>query len=255
MYTALIVDDEELARRSLHGLLLRYCPDIETIFIAEDTEIAQRFLATHHIDILFLDIDLGTANGFDLLSQRRSRDTAVVFVTAHEEYSLRALKAGAVDYLLKPVDIDELQEAVGKADAFLGGRKGTEGHDPGKKRTEDPAASAFTADTHLVVGHGKGFEILDTRQIIFAEANGNYTTFLLDGGRKVMASKQIGTVETMLPASFFFRTHKSYIINLKHLKGYSSHEGYTALLSENHEVPVSRRRLTEFLELSKKLKR
>lgn len=256
MYTALIVDDEDLARRNLHGLLLRYCPEIEKIFVAEDTEVALRFFNTHNIDVLFLDVDLGTATGFDVLPQQKSTDTAVVFVTAHEEYSLRALRAGAVDYLLKPVDIDELREAVGKADTFLRAYKRAAGRQAQEARTTaQPAGEAFTADTHLVVGHGKGFEILDTQQIIFAEADGNYTTFHLDGYRKVIASKQIGAFEALLPASLFFRTHKSYLINLRHLKGYSSHEGYTALLSDSYEIPVSRRRLTEFLELSKRMKR
>lgn len=241
MYSALILDDEELARKNLQGLLMRSCPQIGPVRLAENVNTALRLLQEQPVDILFLDVNLGSETGFDLLQRRLGDQKAVIFVTAHEEFSLRAIKADAADYLLKPVDVEELKTAVGKAIAKAG-----------SKTEKSPEGQP---DMRLVVHHGSGFEMLAIPQIIFAEAEGNYTTFYLEGYRKVVSSKQLGSYEMLLPEQAFFRSHKSYIINLKHLKGYSSRNGYTALLSESYEVPVSRRKLQGFLELSKKLGR
>lgn len=243
MYSALILDDEELARKNLQGLLSRSCPQVGPVRLAENVTTALQLLQEQPVDILFLDVNLGTETGFDLLQRHLGDQKAVIFVTAHEEFSLRAIKAEAADYLLKPVDVEELRTAVDKAIAKAG------------TRTEKSPLPAGQPDMRLVVHHGSGFEMLPIPQIIFAEAEGNYTTFYLEGYRKVISSKQLGSYETLLPEQAFFRSHKSYIINLKHLKGYSSRNGYTALLSESYEVPVSRRKLQGFLELSKKLGR
>lgn len=112
--------------------------------------------------------------------------------------------------------------------------------------------SARVGLDRLVISHGHGFEVLPLSEIIFAAAEGNYTIFHLEGHRKVISSRQLGSYESQLPGPGFFRTHKSYLINLRHLKGYSTRNGYMVLLSNGYEVPVSRRKLTEFRELSRK---
>lgn len=242
MYTALILDDEAPARRCLQELLARHCDQITTIFLAEDIATATRLLHENKIDILFLDVNLGEETGFNLLQHTMNKSQAVIFVTAYEEFSLKAIKAQAIDYLLKPIDIDELIVAVNKAEAFL--------------KTNTPQQQAGPPDhgrNQVIVHHGQGFELFNFSQILFAEAEGSYTSFYLEGARKVIASRQLGSYESLLTNPSFFRSHKSYIINLSHLKGYSSKNGCAALLTEGYEVPVSRRKLSLFLELSKKL--
>lgn len=243
MYTALILDDEAPARRCLQELLARHCDPITTIFLAEDIATATRLLHENKIDILFLDVNLGEETGFNLLENTISKSQAVIFVTAYEEFSLKAIKAQAIDYLLKPIDIDELIVAVNKAKTFL------------KTTTPQQAIASppHNARNQVIVHHGQGFELFNFSQILFAEAEGSYTSFYLEGARKVIASRQLGSYESLLANPSFFRSHKSYIINLSHLKGYSSKNGYAALLAEGYEVPVSRRKLSLFLELSKKL--
>jgi two-component system LytT family response regulator len=188
-------------------------------------------------------VNLGTETGFDLLQKVQDRIPALIFVTAHDTFSLKAIKAQAIDYLLKPVDIDELLIAVDKATAFLQ-----------RKTPLLPVQQSSVPDMQqVIVNHDNGFELFDRAQILFAEAAGSYTAFYLEGSRKITASRQLGSYETLLTNPTFFRSHKSFIINLQHLKGYSSKNGYTALLAGGYEIPVSRRKLPLFLELSKKL--
>lgn len=242
MFSALILDDEAPARRCLHGLLAENCTQLSSLFLAEDITTAARLLHENKIDILFLDVNLGTETGFDLLQHGLGRNQALIFVTAHETFSLKAIKFQAVDYLLKPIDIDDLVLAVDKAIEFV--RRAT------PIQILQPQAPA---PQQVIVNHDNGFELFDRSQILFAEAEGSYTAFYLEGSRKITASRQLGSYEALLTNPTFFRSHKSYIINLRHLKGYSSKNGYTALLSGGHEVPVSRRKLSLFLELSKKM--
>lgn len=244
MYSALILDDEEAARRTLHGLLSRYCPEIVNIYTAADIQSASEIMEKYAPDFLFFDVALGNHTSFDVHLQANLSGKALIFVTAHEEFSLQALKAGALDYLLKPVDIDELKLAVKKGSAFLGKEKRMQAH------TEENAPR----EIKLMVNHGSGFNLLNGEDILFAQADGNYTTFHLQGHKKIMSAKQIGFYEELLPPQLFFRSHKSYIINIRYLEGYSFREGHAAHLSEGHEVPVSRRKLPQFIELCKRLK-
>lgn len=244
MFSALILDDEAPARKCLHGLLSEHCPQLSAIFLAGDVATATRLLCDNKIDIVFLDVNLGTETGFDLLQQAQERIHALIFVTAHDSFSLKAIKAQAIDYLLKPLDIDELLLAVDKATAYLQSRL---------PASPVPQAPVADLQQQVIVNHDNGFELFDRAQILFAEAAGSYTAFYLQGSRKITASRQLGSYETLLTNPTFFRSHKSFIINLQHLKGYSSKNGYTALLAGGYEIPVSRRKLPLFLELSKKL--
>lgn len=244
MYSALILDDEEAARKTLHGLLSRYCPEIRTLYTAAGISGAREIIEKKNVDFLFFDIALGSHTSFDMVMHTGLSGKALIFVSAHEEFSMQALKSGALDYLLKPVDIDELKLAVKKGCSFL----------EKEKRAQAPQEDADASEIKLMVNHGSGFNLLSGEDILFARADGNYTTFHLQGHKKIMSAKQIGFYEELLPPQLFFRSHKSYIINIRYLEGYSFREGHTAHLSEGHEVPVSRRKLSQFIELCKHLK-
>ena len=249
-YSILILDDETIARKQLKKLLNIYCSQAGPVFCAANIEQARLALSHQKIDLLFLDIDLGSENGFDLLEKTYTRNQAVIFVTAYEAYGFKAIKAGAVDYLLKPVVIDELVAAVEKADAFLSGKK-SPAHLPG----ELPAGLLPNEKTgeKVVIVNGNDFEIVVMQQIIFAAAEGNYTYFHLEGNRKLLSTRPLGAYEALLPFPGFFRAHKSYLINMKQLKRFSSQDGHTAFLSGGYSIPVSRRKVAAFLELCKSI--
>lgn len=209
---------------------------------------ARQVLEQQRVDFLFLNIDPGMETGFDMLKSIPAEEYAVIFTSAHQDYSLQALKANALDYLLKPLDLGELDAAVSKARNFINRKTvGLTLGLPGIATAQQ--AHQERDDLKLVIRHERGFEVLQARHIIVAEADGNYTTFYLEDKRKTIASKQLGLYEELLAAPLFFRCHKSYIINLDHLQGYSSTHGHTAVMAGSHEAPISRRKLPEFLEL------
>ncbi|WP_118974573.1 LytR/AlgR family response regulator transcription factor [Taibaiella koreensis] len=251
MNTALILDDEALARMSLQGLLRKHCPQVGDIYCAATVAEAVSVLKEKTVGLLFIDIHLGSERGFGLVRSIDTEKQAVIFVTAHEQYALSAIKAHALDYLLKPVNIDELNAAVEKASRYLN-KHYTGKEEIQRENSVHPGRSDYDAPGRLIIPHGAGFDIIDAQKIIFAEADGNYTIFHLEGYRKMVSSKQIGYYETVLEPSSFFRAHKSFIINLKYLTGYSSREGYVAHMMEGYKIPISRRKLPDFLERCKK---
>ncbi|HEY1024806.1 MAG TPA: LytTR family DNA-binding domain-containing protein [Sphingobacteriaceae bacterium] len=243
--TALIVDDEEYSRKSLFFLLDDYCPAVEVTGLAKSVEEAREFLFHNTVDIIFLDIAMPKQNGFELLPHIENNRTAVIFVTAYDQYALRALKASAVDYLLKPIDIEELKIAVTKAAE----RKA-------QKRDDQTSTSAINILTEnlnekkelskLTIQHTQGFHIVDISDIMYIEADSNYSALYLKSNEKIVASKPLKDFEEILLTDNFVRIHKSIILNLNYLKNYSTANGFFVRLSNNKELPVSRRRSADF---------
>jgi len=248
---ALIVDDEQPARETLQFMINTYCDGVDIVGQAKSAEEARTILNTNHIDVLFLDISMPVENGFELLESIDSSKYMFVFVTAHDEYVLKALRASAVDYLQKPIDIGELKLAVEKL-----------------TRMNNPESrSGLTSDTHkqtldslisntqtkkgvhrLCLPGMQGFTILDVDDILYLDADSNYTIFHLINLKKIVVSKSIKEYEELLDPFSFFRIHKSSIINLRYLKEFSKVDGYYAIMTDNSSIAVSRRRLPDFLK-------
>ncbi len=241
----LIVDDEADARENLQLILSEYCPEVEVVGQAGSAPEARTRIEQLQPNALFLDIKMPGEDGFSLLASIAELDLPVVFTTAYDEFALKAFKQNALDYLEKPIDHEELERAVRKlerATNLLGG-------------TQPSAIAALMKDpasplsTRLAVPGRDGLILLKHDDILYLEANDSYTTIHLKDGKRSVSSKHIRVFEHNLDPKTFFRVHKTFIINLAHLKGFNRTEGNMAQLDNGVMIPVSRRRLPDFLGL------
>jgi len=217
MIRAVIVDDEKPSREVLSNYLRDYCSDVEVVATAGSLKSAVKIIKRQNPDLLFLDIELGDGKGFDLLEAFKNPVFKVVFITAYSEYAVRAFRLSAVDYLLKPVKIDELSEGVEKVKNVNGNSFSSEYI----KVLLNNLIGPPTAVPTLVVPHIKGFNVLKTSEIIMCRADGYCTNFHLTGGRKVVSSKNLKQYEDLLSDQNFIRVHHSFIVNLSHVCSYT----------------------------------
>ncbi len=241
----LIVDDEPDARENLRIMLEDTCPEVEVAALASSAEHARDLIALHHPQALFLDIKMPGEDGFSLLRSISHLELPVVFTTAYDGFALQAFRQNALDYLEKPIDPEDLRRAVRKLIRIVG--------DPDDGAHHHASLDALINDPdsplskRVAVPGRDGLVLIRHEDITHLEASNSYTTVFTNDGRKVISSKNIRVFETHLDAKRFFRVHKSYIINLEHLKGFSRGEGNMALLDNGALIPVSRRRLPDLL--------
>lgn len=239
----LIVDDEADARENLQLMLTEYCPEVEVVGQAGSAAEARTRIEELQPNALFLDIKMPGEDGFSLLASIAELDLPVVFTTAYDEYALKAFKQNALDYLEKPIDHEELERAVRKlerATTLLGSPSAI------AALMKDPASPL---SSRLAVPGRDGLVLLKHDDILYLEANDSYTTIHLKDGKRSVSSKHIRVFEHNLDPKTFFRVHKSFVINLAHLKGFNRAEGNMAQLDNGTLIPVSRRRLPDFLGL------
>ena len=249
-YRAIIIDDEVIIQQSLKILVRQNCPEIKIIGSAISAEEGRLLLKSNDVQLIFLDISMPRENGFEFLTTIPKEKYAIIFTTAHEEYALKAIKASAIDYLLKPIDPNELKEAVSKAISYLNLRnQKTEFQETYRRSLEDLAKQSSNQRIEkLTVVEKFGFKIVEIKQIKYLEADSNYTILHLSGFEKIVSSKSLGEFEKVLDVQPFFRIHKSTIVNLNFLKGFSSYQGYFAILDDETKLSISRRRFNEFRE-------
>lgn len=241
---ALIVDDEFNARNNLKILIEEFCPEVEIIGLAESAAEARKIIDKEKPDVVFLDIAMPTEDGFSLLKSYKDRTFSVVFTTAYNEYALKAFKENAIDYLEKPISIDDLQQAVQKVIKMHGS---TEQMTPAELSEMVDEAMEDKND-RISVPTRDGYIIIRNTDIIHLEASDNYTMIYLTDGSRHLSSKNIKVYEENLNQEVFFRTHKSHIINVEHhLKEFSRSEGNMAVLTNDINVPIARRKMSNFL--------
>lgn len=246
--SALIVDDEEFSRQSLFYLLEGNCSNVKVSGIASSVAEAKSFLSTNHVDLIFLDIAMPKENGFELLPHLPKDKSAVIFITAYDQYALKALKASAVDYLLKPIDIDELKVSVAKATEWKKAHKPLKEKKTSALKVLQENLNDKKNLSKLTIQHSQGFHIVEVQDIMYIEADSNYSVLYLKSEEVIVATKSLKEFEEILQVSSFARIHKSIILNLNYLKNYSNSNGLCVKLNNNTELPVSRRRYGEFNE-------
>ncbi len=230
--TAIIIDDELHGRENLKMIIENYCPEIEILGLAESVIKARELVSAFSPDVVFLDINMPVLDGFDFLEQYNERNFEVVFVSAHEEFGINAVKAGAADYLLKPVNIKELKLTVKKLLSICN-----------KK-----AKSVIALETDkLVIPVTHGFNVLLIDDIIRLEADGCYTTVIIHNGRNTVVSRTLKDFEDTLPKEKFFRIHRSHLINLKFIKDYSNLSGNYVTMMDGSRIEISRRKAPDFI--------
>ena len=249
---SLIIDDEELARKNLTMLLEEYCPEIEIIGEAAGKEEAKAKIEALKPDVIFLDIRMPSdAEGLDLLNEIKNKDFFVVFVTAFKDYALQAFNASAVHYVLKPIDIDDLQMAVNK---LVSAKKIFE-EDPDNfityfnslKNLSDSLINNKKT-SQVVISHTKGLKIVEDDTITHLDASGNCTTIYFDDKTRYLDTRTMKIYEGILDKNKFFRIHKSHIINLNYLKEFISEDGFFVLMKNGVKLPVARNRASEFVK-------
>ncbi len=236
----IIVDDESNARENLKILIDEFCPELKVIGMASSVAEVRTLIEKEDPEVVFLDIAMPNEDGFELLKHYENRDFSVIFTTAYNEYALKAFKADAIDYLEKPISIDDLQKAVEK---LMRIHTIEDMEALSKKREADRENDRISVPTR------DGYIILKNEEITHLEASDNYTMIYLANGSRHLSSKNIKVYEDNLNANIFYRTHKSYIVNIEHhLKEFSRKEGNVAVLQNGKMVPVARRKMTQFLE-------
>jgi len=245
---AIIVDDEVNAITNLKKLLGIYCTSTRVIDSATGAESAAILINSMKPDVVFLDIAMPKKNGFELLNMLTFMPL-IVFVTAHEKYALNAIKASAVDFLLKPVDVTELKKVEEKLLHIQGFRKNNLNESyPAVVGNLVTMLSNPGVIKKITLADAHGYNIVDLEDVLYLEGDDNYTSFYLNKHKKVVVTKTLKEYESVLSDAGFFRIHKSSIINLHHLKKVSKEDGINAIMSDEHVLPVSRRRASELMD-------
>ncbi|MBP7510326.1 MAG: response regulator transcription factor [Bacteroidia bacterium] len=234
-----LVDDERNGREILLALLEKFCLNIEVIGTADSAELAINLIRETKPNLVFLDINMPGMSGFEMLEKLAPIGFEVIFVTAHDAYALKAFKFSAIDYVLKPIDLEDLQKAVEKVEEKLNVKQ-----DNSQGRYKELFHNIKNIQNpfdKLGLATRDGLIFVKISEIIRLESDVNYTWFFLQNGEKTLASKTLKEFEEMLEEYNFYRVHKSHLINLAHLQRYIKGEGGSVVMSDGSEVDVSRR--------------
>ena len=255
--TAIIVDDEELARENLHMLLNEFCPEVEVVGKGQNVEEARTLISSKNPEAVFLDIRMPSGEeGLELLDDVSNHNFQIVFVTAFKEHAIKAFNINSIHYILKPIDIDDLKEAVVKLINY----KELFSQDVANLDTYLESIKNFSESIHyqeesskITVSHSKGIKIIDDNSISFLEGDGNCTNINFTDDTTFFDTRTLKVYDDILNRKKFFRIHKKYIINLTHLTDYLNDEGYFALMSNGKKLPVARARVSNFIKTIKSL--
>jgi two-component system LytT family response regulator len=245
MIKAIIVDDEQRSRDALNGLIERYCPEVFIIAQAngcqDGIEKAQKF----NPDLVFLDIQMPDGSGFNFLEAFEKFNFEVIFTTAHDQYAIKAIRYSALDYLLKPIDPDELKAAV---------RKFMQKQDKGQinnniKVLLENLKNPSNESKKIILSTSEGMHIVSTDDIIRCESDDYYTKFFFLNATSILISKTLKQNEAILSDFNFIRPHKSHLINIKYIKSYLKVDGGYILMTDGSKIPVSRRKRESIVEI------
>jgi two-component system LytT family response regulator len=239
-FSVIIVDDEPNGSESLSLLIKEYCPSLHIVAIASNVPEAVSAIRLHKPQVVFLDIEMPDGSGFEVIDKTTEQNYHVVFTTAYEQYALKAFKLNALDYLLKPVSIEELLEAVKKLERI----KDT----PPVNWSELLREVNFRSRKQKIsIPTQEGLLFIDTENILRLEADSNYTHLFLTTGKKHTASKTLKEFESLLEESLFVRVHSAHLVNLSRIEKYIKGDGGYVVLNDGSSVPVSRSQKAELL--------
>lgn len=242
VFKAVIIDDEKPGRDNLKAIIDDYFVDIQIIGEANDLPSSVNLLGNLTPDIVFLDIELGHSTGLELLNLLEKPTFEVIFITAYEDYAAKAFRTIATDYILKPIDIDELREAILKVKDKIYAKET-------QKLIQESASVINASETngHLKISSTEGLEIVYFKDILYLKSINYYTNIVLTNSKEIITSKHLKDYEEQLKNNKFFRIHNSYIINTMYLQNVAMKEGFFANLIDGTSIKISRRRKDEFL--------
>ena len=233
---AIIIDDEVNNIENLQIIINEYCPDVDVVATAQNVEDGLKMIAQHQPDLLFLDIQMPQRSGFDLLTAIPQIDFEVIFITAYDKYGIRAIKFSALDYLLKPINIDEFKAAIAKAKKKIEGKK----HNLSIENLLHYIKAGNSAIPKIALPTLKEIMYVKVTDIVRCEASNSYTLFYLQNGEQVLVCKTLKEFVDLLKPHNFIRSHQSHLVNINFIKSYLSEDGGTLLLTNGQKVPISR---------------
>ena len=239
-----IIDDEKHNRDNLKELLEEFCTEVDIVGVASSIDEGITIISKTKPDVIFLDIELRKGTGFDMLNQIKNIDFDVIFITAFEQYAIKAIKFSSLDYLLKPIDIEELQKSVEKA-------KKKKNQEVYKKQLETLMLNLKQQKPKLnkiCLATIDGFEFLNIHDILYCKGNGSYTSFILKNNNSLLVSKHLKEYENLLLEQDFMRVHNSFLINLKEVKKYIKSDGGYIIMNNDDLVNISRSKKEVFLK-------
>ncbi len=243
MLNAIIIDDELKGRIALKQKLLDYCPDVHVVAEATSGEEGIELIRQHQPQVIFLDIEMPRMDGFEMLRRIENKNFQIIFTTAYDQYAIKAIKFAAFDYLLKPVDIDELRMAVKRI------QQQSQTHTEQKLQALEDNLHPRLAFNKIAIPTLDGLLFFNISDIIHLEAQSNYTAIYFSNHPRLIASRTLKEFEDLLPQDIFFRTHHSHIINLHYIKRYIKGDGGQIEMQNGNYVDVARRKKEEFLRL------
>lgn len=249
----IVIDDEAKGRSSLIKLLALVCPNVQVVADFGDPEEVLRSISTIEFDLLLLDINMPGKNGFELLDALKPFTFQVIFITAHSEYAVQAFKYSAVDYLLKPVDPDELVLAINKIAGQI-----TEHirHDKTAQvdmLLEQMSSASKNELRKIVLSSQEGLSLEPIDSILYCESQGSYSLFHFQEKRSMLVSRPLGDFEELLTPYNFFRIHRQYLINMRHIQKVLRTDGGYVLLANGAKLEISRRNRDSFYAMLEKL--
>ncbi|MBR9920852.1 MAG: response regulator transcription factor [Bacteroidetes bacterium] len=231
---AVIIDDEPGSRNNLRLLLQSYCPDVKVLGMGEDVISGLKAIQDHQPNLIFLDIEMPENDGFKLVELLGDQqDTYVIFTTAYAKYAIQAIRVAAVDYLLKPISISELEKAVQRVKDLRCGKKDQSAPPSGR----------------IAISHQDGYSFVEPNKIILLQADRSYTIIYLEDKKKLIVARSLSDFEEILKKNRFFRSHRSYLINLEQVREYVRKDGGYLVMSNGEKVVLSRKKKEEFLQL------
>lgn len=245
MLKLIIIEDEVHVRNSLEKIIQNYCTDIEIIEKCDSVSSGLLAIYKNNPDIVFLDINLPDGSGFDILSKLSTISFKLIFITAYQEFAIKAIKFCALDYILKPFDISEIVEAVNKAKVKIN-------EELNLVQVQTLLSNFSTQKTDIkkiILKTNESIHVIDIQNIIRCEADNNYTNFYLKDNKKLLVSNTLKDYEVMLSDFKFIRVHQSHLINLNFVVRLDKREGFTLVMSDNSHIPVSARKRNLLLEI------
>ncbi len=242
MLKVLLIDDEERATDALRLMIEKTIPEIRQVFVCNDSRQAAEMIHIYKPGLVFLDIQMPHLNGFELLEKLPNKNFKIIFTTAYNEYAIQAIRFSAFDYLLKPIDLEELRSSVHR---LLENQEDYQQQFDLLRNIMHNIQAPSADEFRLALPTKEGVHFLMPQEIIRCEAIGNYTKFFTEKGKTYLISKTLGEYDTLLTPHNFIRTHKSHLVNKKSIS-FIDHDGF-AVLKDNSKVEVSRRRKEEVM--------
>ena len=248
MISCVLIDDEKNALEMMEWLLKTYCPQVEIAAMCNSSEQGVEVINRLRPDIVFLDIEMPNMNGFDMLEKFDRLFFDVVFCTAYDQFAIKAFKYSALNYLLKPVDPDDLKMTIRRIEE----KRSSPTREQFDLLLQTMKQGSKTTPQRIALTTGDGLIFVPTADIIYCEAESNYTNVVLNGGKKILVSKVLKDIDESLSGPDFYRVHSSFLININRIKKFVRGEGGYIIMDNDATISISRSKRQEFMELFEK---